>query len=106
MVSTYWTNSIVSDIKLFSSNLSDISLSDNYRAIAIGSLMLKWFNWLPLILKQHKLYTDALQFGFQPNSSRTMCSRAVSSVIDYYNQAGRPVYARTMDLSKGFDLVY
>ena len=34
-----------------------------------------------------------------------MCSRAVSSVIDYYNQAGRPVYACPMDLSKAFDIV-
>ena len=34
-----------------------------------------------------------------------MCSWAVSSVIDYYNQAGRPVYACAMDLFKAFDLV-
>ena len=46
-----------------------------------------------------------LQFGFQPYCSTTMCSWVVSSVIDYYNQAGRPVYACAMDLSKALDLV-
>ena len=34
------------------------------RAIDIGSLTLKWFDWLLLILNLHKLYTDELQFGF------------------------------------------
>ena len=49
--------------------------------------------------------SDELQFGFQPNCSTTICFWAVSSVIDNYNQAGRPVYACAMDLSKAFDLV-
>ena len=41
------------------------AISDNYRAIAIGSLILKWFDWLILILNSDKLTTDELQFGFQ-----------------------------------------
>ena len=35
-------------------NLDDIAISDNYRAIAIGSLILKWFDWLILILNSDK----------------------------------------------------
>ena len=34
-----------------------------------------------------------------------MCSWGVNSVVDYYNRAGRAVYACAMDLSKAFDLV-
>ena len=34
-----------------------------------------------------------------------MCSWAITSVIDYYNRAGRPVFACSMDLSKAFDVV-
>jgi len=34
-----------------------------------------------------------------------MCSWAVSTVVDYYNRAGRTVFSCAMDLSKAFDLV-
>ena len=34
-----------------------------------------------------------------------MRSWGVNSVVDYYNRAGRAVYACAMDLSKAFDLV-
>ena len=34
-----------------------------------------------------------------------MLSWGVNSAVDYYNRAGRAVYACAMDLSKAFDLV-
>ena len=85
--------------------MGDITSSDNYRAIEIGILILKWFDWSIFILQQDKLTTDELQFGFQAKSSTTMCSWAVSSVVEHFNRAGRPVFACAMDLSKAFDLV-
>ena len=33
-----------------------------------------------------------------------MLSWGVNSAVDYYNRAGRAVYACAMDLSKAFDL--
>ena len=92
-------------VPIIKDNLGDISSSDNYRAIAIGSLLLKWLEWLILVLEGDKLSSDELQFGFQAGSSTTMCSWAVNTVVDIYNRSGRPVYACTMDLSKAFDLV-
>ena len=92
-------------VPIVKDNLGDITSSDNYRAIAIGSLLLKWFDWLVIILEGNKLTTDELQFGFQANSSTSMCTWAIHTVIDYYNRHGRPVYACSMDLSKAFDLV-
>ena len=80
-------------------NLGDIT------SIAIGSLLLKWFDWLVIILEGDKLATDELQFGFQAKSSTSMCTWAINTVVDYYNRHGRPVYACSMDLSKAFDLV-
>ena len=47
-------------------NLGDIT------SIAIGSLLLKWFDWLVIILEGDKLATDELQFGFQAKSSTSM----------------------------------
>ena len=92
-------------VPIVKDNLADITNSDNYRAIAIGSLVLKWFDWLTLILESDKLSTDELQFWFQASSRTNMCSWAVSTVVDHYNRSGRPVYACAMDLSKAFDLV-
>ena len=92
-------------VPIVKDNLADVTSSENYRAIAIGSLLLKWFDWLILILEQDKLSSDELQFGFQARSSTTMCSWAVSTVVDYYNRAGRTVFSCAMDLSKAFDLV-
>ena len=92
-------------IPIVKDNLGDITSSDNYRAIAIGSLILKWFDWIIIILEENNLSTDELQFGFKAGSSTSMCSWAISTVINYYNRAGRPVYACSMDLSKAFDLV-
>lgn len=92
-------------IPIVKDNLGDITSKDNYRAIAIGSLMLKWFDWLIIILEGDKLTTDELQFGFQAQSSTSMCTWAIKSVVEYYNRHGRPVFACSMDLSKAFDLV-
>jgi len=41
-------------VPIVKDNLNDIATSDNYRAIAIGSLILKWFDWLILILNSDK----------------------------------------------------
>ena len=39
------------------------------------------------------------------NQSTTMCTWAVSAVIDHYNRQGSVVYGCAMDLSKAFDMV-
>ena len=59
-------------------NWSDLSKSENYRAIAIGSLILKLFNWVILILEAENLETDQLQFGFEAMSSTRKCTWAVN----------------------------
>ena len=56
-------------VPIVKDNLGDIASSDNYRAIAIGSLLLKWFDWLIIILEGDKLATDELRLGFQAKSS-------------------------------------
>ena len=92
-------------LPLVKDNLADITSSENYRAIASGSILLKLLDIVIMILEGNRLQCDQLQFGFQAGSSTTMCTWTASTVIEYYNQRGRPVYACTMDLSKAFDLV-
>ena len=92
-------------LPLVKDNLGDLTQSDNYRAIAAGSQILKLLDIVILILEGEKLGCDQLQFGFQPKASTTMCSWAVTSVIDMYNRQGAVVYGCAMDLSKAFDMV-
>ena len=92
-------------IPLVKDNLGDITSSDNYRAIAGGSLLLKLLEIVILLLEGDKLSCDSLQFGYQAKSSTTMCTWTVSAIIDYYNRNGRPVYGCAMDMSKAFDMV-
>ena len=85
--------------------LGDITSSDNYGAIASGSLLLKLLDIVILMLEGEKLGCDQMQFGFQAKSSTTMCSWAVTSVIDHFLSNGRNVFGCAMDLSKAFDMV-
>ena len=92
-------------LPLVKDNLADITTSENYRAIATGSLILKLLDIVILQLEGDKLDCDELQFGFQANSSTSMCTWTATAVIEHYNMNGRVVYGCAMDLSKAFDLV-
>ena len=92
-------------LPLVKDNLGDITQSDNYRAIASGSQILKLLDIIIIILEGDKFGCDQLQFGFQAKSSTSMCSWGITSVIDYYNRQGSVVYGCAMDLSKAFDMV-
>ena len=90
-------------LPLVKDNLGDITSSDNYRAIASGSL--KLLDIVILLLEGDTLGCDPMQFGFQAKSSTTMCTWAVNSVIDHFISNGRAVFGCAMDLSKAFDMV-
>ena len=92
-------------LPLVKDNLGDITSSDNYRAIASGSLLLKLLDIVVLLLEGDKLNCDQLQFGFQPKSGTVMCSWTATAVINHFNSKGRPIYGCAMDLSKAFDMV-
>ena len=92
-------------LPLVKDNLGDITLSENYRAIASGSLLLKLLDIVLLLLEGDRLHCDDLQFGFQEKSSTTMCSWMVTAVVDHYTRKNQPVYGCDMDLSKAFDMV-
>ena len=46
-----------------------------------------------------------MRFAYQANASTTVCSWAVTSVIDHFNRKGAAVYGAAMDMSKAFDMV-
>ena len=92
-------------IPLVKDKLGDLSSSDNYRSVAISSLVLKIFDWVILLLHADKLVNDELQFGFQEHTSTGMCTWLVVETIEYFQRNGSSVYACVMDMKKAFDLV-
>ena len=79
--------------------------SNNYRAIAISSILGKLFDSI-IIKDQHlSLITDDLQFGFKENSSTITCTQLLVETIGYYNINNTDCYMLLLDASKAFDRI-
>ena len=67
---------------------SSLKLDDsgNYREIGICSLLV-------LIINDTELEHDEHQFGFQSESSTSMCTWTAKEVINYFNGSESPVFA-------------
>ena len=79
--------------------------SDNYRLIAISSLILKILDHIILTLNKDNFIFTNLQFGFQRNCSASLCSWMMLETINHFTNRGSPVYLCLLDLTKAFDLV-
>ena len=79
--------------------------SNNYRAIALSSIMGKVFDWVLLNLYSSSFNTSDLQFGFKSGSSTVTCTYVLDEVTNYYNQRGSDVFVVLLDASKAFDRV-
>ena len=86
-------------------NRKSASQSNNYRLIAISSLLLKLIDLLILELLGDKLVVSSLQFGFEKDSSTTLCTWTLSETIKYYTNRDTPIYLCFLDLTKAFDHV-
>ena len=62
--------------------------SNNYRAIAISSLLGKLFDLIVLSEQGSSLETDNLQFGFKKHSSTVTCTAILMETIEYYHENG------------------
>ena len=77
--------------------------SDNYRLIAISSLLLKVLDHIILFLFNSSFVSHNLQFGYQKNCSATMCSWTLLETIKYFTNRGSSMYVCLLDLTKAFD---
>ena len=66
--------------------------SDNYRQIAISSLLGKLFDIIVLEEQADSLFTDLLQFGFKKNSATVNCTSMLLETIGYYNEIDTDCY--------------
>ena len=79
--------------------------SENYRGIALSSIMGKVLDWIILLDNHDVLASSNLQFGFKSKSSTIQCSFVAVEVINYYVNGSSTVNAVLLDASKAFDRV-
>ena len=92
-------------VPIIKDKLGSLCSSDNYRSIAISSLILKIFDWVMIILYSDKLYFDELQFGYQEQCSTNMCTWMAVETIEHFLRNGSDVFVCVMDMKKAFDTV-
>ena len=106
----YITHAHLSDFLLVSNlipivkdKLADVTNSNNYRSLAISSLVMKIFDWVIILAFSKHLKFDDLQFGYQANVSTSMCTwTAVETISRLRN--GSDVFTCLMDMSKALDM--
>ena len=82
-----------------------INSKDNYRPIAIASIMSKLIEKLLLERLSDYLLTSPHQFGFKPKHSTDACIYVLKESIDRYLEQQSSVYLCFLDASKAFDRV-
>ena len=82
-----------------------INSKDNYRPIAIASIMSKLLEKLLLERLSNFLITSSHQFGFKPKHSTDACIYILKESIDRYVGQDSSVYLCFLDASKAFDRV-
>jgi len=61
-------------------------VSDNYRVIALGSILGKVLDDL-ILFKYHDVFsTSDMQFGFKKSHKTTQCIFAVNEIVQYYQK--------------------
>ena len=96
---------IATIVPLLKDKQGDIQSSDNYRSIALSSVVLKIFDWVVVTLFEEQLGLDDLQFSYQKRCSTNMCTWMVVESINHFLRNNSDVYACFMDMKKAFDMV-
>ena len=92
-------------IPLIKDELGDNCSRNNYRSLAVSSLILKIFDCVIIILCSDKLAFDDLQFSYQVNCSSNMCTWMVVETIDHFSRNGSEVFTSVMDMTRASDNV-
>lgn len=79
--------------------------SDNYRAIALNSILCKILDTIFISKESHALFSCDQQFGFKTGLSTTHCTFVLQETVAFYNYNHTNVYTLLLDASKAFDRV-
>ena len=93
---------IVPIVKNKCGKLSD---SNNYRPIALATIMSKVFESVLLLKCESYLDTCDNQFGFKSKHSTEFCIYTLKEFIDFYKKRNTTVFVTFLDASKAFDRI-
>ena len=82
-----------------------ITSRDNYRPIALASVLSKVVEKLLLQRMEDTLFTSANQFGFKKDHSTDQCVYVLKEIIDMYRCLQSSIFVCFLDASKAFDRV-
>jgi len=84
---------------------TNVSNSENYRGIALSSVLGRTFDLIVLHRYSDSLESCDLQFGFKKNRTTAMCTMIVKEAISLYTSSNSTVHCVFLDSSKAFDRV-
>ena len=73
-------------IPILKGGQSTSSNSDNFRSIAIRSILNKILDYLIIDQQAHSLIASDHQFGFKSNSSTVLCTTMMVETVQYYDE--------------------
>lgn len=80
--------------------------SDDYRAIALSSIIGKLIDRILLVKCIHIFSTTDMQFGFKPKHSTNQCTAVVQEILQFYMDRKSNVLVTLLDASHAFDRVH
>ena len=83
----------------------NINAKDNYRPIALASIISKVVEIIMLNRMESYLITQHNQFGFKKKHGTDQCIFALKELVNMYKAKGSGVYTCFLDASKAFDRV-
>lgn len=92
-------------VPVIKNKAGNINSIDNYRPIALASILSKVIENIILVRIQLQLETNPNQFGFKRNHSTDQCIYALKEVVNLYMSLKSCVYTCFLDASKAFDRV-
>jgi len=92
-------------IPLVKNKSGDLSDKNNYRPIALSSIISKVFEHIILQRLEAYLWTNDNQFGFKTSHSTDLCVYALCEFIEYFKSRSTSVFISFLDASKAFDKI-
>ena len=92
-------------VPVIKNKAGNINSKDNYRPIALASIISKVIENIILVRIQDQLESNPNQFGFKRSHGTDQCIYALKEVINLYTSLKGCVYSCFLDASKAFDRV-
>ena len=83
----------------------NITDSNNYRPIALATIVSKLFQSVLLLKYEYILTTSANQFGFKAAHRSDLYMNALKELIKHYTRRNTTVFVFFFDASRAFDII-